>query len=169
MSEHRKTLPGRPLIDFAGALFLLAWAVAGWISMGTNAQLAAFAPGGLDPGPAWMATIVLTLLTLGAVALGAHTFLRPGATDEVPSGGRSPSSHIQPAIFLASLTVYALAMPVIGFPAATALFAFVWIAYLSPQRRERPIRSIAAAAAGSAIITAVIYLGFVVAIRAPLP
>jgi uncharacterized BrkB/YihY/UPF0761 family membrane protein len=169
MNRGRENGNGRSPADLAGALFMLAWAGAGWISVATNEQLAAFEPGPLDPGPQWMARIVLVLLTAGACALAFNGLLHMGARPAGAAGPEGPQAHGRPAAFLVSLLLYVLVMPFTGFIAATAVFAFAWILFLSPRRREQPVRTAATAAAAAAVITAVIHLGFVVAIRAPLP
>ena len=169
MGRDRENKTGRPTTELAGALFMLAWAIAGWLSMALNRQLSEFDPGPLDPGPLWMPTIVLLLLTVGAIVLGIAGLLPAGSVSTAAEDEDRPPAHGRPAAFLCSLLVYVLLMPLTGFAAATALFAFIWIILLSPGRRTKPAQTVAIAATAAAVITTIIYLGFVVAIRAPLP
>ena len=56
-----------PARDVAVGLFILAWAVVGWISVAGNSRL--FGDFGRDPGPALMPVVVLAILSAGGLAI----------------------------------------------------------------------------------------------------
>jgi hypothetical protein len=171
------------LQDLTVGLFFLAWAAAGWLSVAHNELLFSDLYAGLDPGPSLMPLVVLGALTLGGTAILATALLRllrsgrarPAASRaEVgqagPAGARR---HLVPLGLLATLAIYPTVMEATGYLAATALFVLGWILALTGWRRlhARDERLVAGAAAllSTALIVGILYLGFVVVIRAPVP
>jgi hypothetical protein len=165
-----------PARDVAVGLFILAWAVVGWISVAGNSRL--FGDFGRDPGPALMPVVVLAILSAGGLAILATAIVRlvrgagPQPAERTTFGARL-RPHLVPATLLVTLAVYPTVMHAIGYAAATAVFVLGWILALSgwrylPHGRARLLAAVAAVGATAAVV-AILYTSFVVVIRAPLP
>ncbi|MCP4386338.1 MAG: tripartite tricarboxylate transporter TctB family protein [Hyphomicrobiales bacterium] len=154
--------------DLGVALFFLAWAVVGWVSLATGTDL--FDDrlyGGLDPGPGLMPVIVLAILTVGGIALA----IRP-LVALVSGRGRIRwqwSIRWRPAAFFASVVAFPVVMTLVGYVPTTLAFVFVWALLLDPQIRSRPAITVAWAAVAALATTLVIHVGFDRVIGAQLP
>lgn len=157
-----------PRNQLAAGSFLAFWCLAGWWSL--RATPALFADEyGVDPGPGLLPRIVLTLLTLGALALIVNGLRRlmsgpaePGHWDRLRHG------TLVPAIFVASLAVYVPAIDLLGYVPASVVFAFAWMAFLGYRSRGgEHIPALLQAGFGTVIGVALIYLVFVHLIGVP--
>lgn len=161
--------PGRdPRNQLAAGGFLGLWCLAGWWSLAVTPALSSDEYG-VDPGPGLLPRLVLTLLTLGALILVGNGIRRmlseptePGYWDRLRRG------TLVPAIFLGSLAAYVQVIDLIGYVPASAILAFVWMAFLGLRSRESgPIPSLIQAGAGTVIGVGLIYLIFVYLIGVP--
>lgn len=124
---------------------------------------------GLDPGPAFLANILIWLLGIGAVILILH-----GCLLLMRAGWRVPSPIVDikrsnvPVLLVASIILYVMLVPVIGFLAISLLFAVVWSTALAVQDHGLTARPLVVSAIGSAIIAIGIYLTFKQLIGIPL-
>ena len=159
-----------PRNKLAAGLFFAAWAVAGWISLSANDQIAGV-DFGLDPGPGLLPTIVLSILTAGAAALcgsGLAGLRRRSARPPVPWSGMAREAAL-PLLLLACLAGYVPLVRLVGFLPGTALFAIGWMALLDRAGlRAAPRPALVAIALGSAIGVGLIYALFIRWIGVPL-
>lgn len=165
-----------PALDIAVGLFILAWACVGWISIAGNPQI--FADKGLDPGPSLLPIIVLSVLSIGGLAIlanGGIGLLRTRMLKkaERPGFARILRPHLVPAVLLVTMVAYPTLMQAVGYTTATVVFVLGWILALTDWRRLTDGRARLGAAFGAvfttAIVAALLYAGFVVVIHAPLP
>ncbi len=158
--------PDRTGHDLGVAVFFLVWAAVGWVSVAMNAGLAAN-DFGLDPGPSLMPVIVLSVLSVGGLALAVS----PVAALLARRGKLHWSMSIdwRRLAFFVSVAGFPVAMQAVGYIAATLVFVFVWGLLLAPDIRDRPMRSAVVAAVASVVTTLVVYGGFDLVIRAQLP
>jgi len=172
--------PDGPAADTAAnriavGTFFLAWAAVGWASVAGNPMLFSDLYAGLDPGPSLMPLAVLSIVTAGGLSILAGGLVRRarrsrGASREEPSpASGTRRQHAIAAALLATLLVYPTVMQAVGFAPATVLFTAAWVFALTPFDRVGPLRGLAAAAVAATVITGIVWLGFVVVIRAPLP
>ena len=173
LDDERQPHPARDV--FVG-LFILAWACAGWISIAGNAYI--FNDVGLDPGPSLLPIAVLSILSVGGLAILASGGVRALRTripqTARPHGlARSLRPHLVPAALLVSMVAYPALMTVIGYTAATVVFVLGWILALTGWRRLADGRArlfaLLGAVLATAAVAAILYTGFVVVIHAPLP
>lgn len=179
MSQNRRqTRHGAAMIDGLVGVFILAWAAVGWGALIGDGRVFAVATG-RDPGPALMPVAVLAVLSLGGLSILGAALLRvwrgAPAPDAAAPDFPAPTGrqHLFALALLASLLIYPLVMRWIGYAAATLIFAFLWILVLTPRHqltgRARSLAALGVAAGAAGVITAIVYGGFVVVIRAPLP
>lgn len=125
----RKTL-------FSGLFFGL-WAAAGWLSIRGNPQIAGV-DFGADPGPGLLPAIVLTILSLGALALVLVGFA--GLRQARPSPvcwSDELRALIGPALLCLALALYLPLVRGLGFILGTVLFsAAVMAGQRLPQLRQ---------------------------------
>lgn len=180
MSQHRREIRhSAALIDGLVGVFILAWATVGWGALIGDGRVFAVATG-RDPGPALMPVAVLAVLSLGGLGILAAALLRVWRGTPAPPDAAAPDfpaptgrQHLFALALLASLLIYPSVMRWIGYAAATLIFAFLWILVLTPRHqltgRARSLAALGVAAGAAGAITAIVYGGFVVVIRAPLP
>lgn len=165
-----------PVRDVLVGLFILAWACAGWISIAGNPYI--FNDVGLDPGPSLLPIAVLSILSVGGLAIltgGGIRALRTRTPRAAPPRGLAPAlrPHMVPAALLVSMVAYPTLMTAIGYTAATVVFVLGWILALTGWQRLADGRSrglaFLAAVLATAAVAAILYTGFVVVIHAPLP
>lgn len=125
---------------------------------------------GVDPGPALLPTLVLTILSLGAITLivgGTRRILVERAHQGYWSTLRLHT--LVPALFVATLLAYVTAIGFIGFIPASGVFAFSWMVALGFKSGEgAPGALVPLAGAGTLIGVGLIYFVFVYLIGVPL-
>ena len=158
------------LTDLVSGMLLLGIGIVGWIALRRNATLTRF-DFGTDPGPALLPTLLLIALLAGGAALVVLGGVRLRAA--APPRASRPLTlrpFARPAAFVASLVVYLIALPHLGFIVATPLFGAGWIAALTPPADRRSgLRSLARSAAAALVITAALYYVFKGFVKVPLP
>ncbi|ANG63879.1 hypothetical protein A8C75_16275 [Marinobacterium aestuarii] len=154
-------------LNLGAGLFFLAWALLGWLSLLGTPELTATLGKGPDPGPALLPVVVLTLLSVGGLAIVGHSLYR--------SYGRfgpclvAWHRHRLAVALIASLAALPSLMSWIGFAAAVFLTLFSWIWALGLKQSQPGWRIALIALLSSAVITGAFYAGFVVLIRVPFP
>ncbi|MDQ7842181.1 MAG: tripartite tricarboxylate transporter TctB family protein [Armatimonadota bacterium] len=162
----------RGLSDLLAGAILLVVGIVGLAALGRNATLTSF-DFGTDPGPALLPRVLLLFLLGGGAVLILLGVARLGpALAGLPEVGHSLAlrAYIRPAAFAASLSVYLVALPRLGFIAATLLFGAGWIAVLTPGEDRGPaLRFLAQSVAAALVITAALYYVFKGFVKVPLP
>ncbi len=160
---------------FAGAV-LAGLAAVGLVSLAGNPDLAAY-EFGADPGPGLFPRLLLWALLAGGAALAAgaawslaRARLHPAQTPPREPWVVAPGRFALPALFVASLAAYIVALRPLGFRVATAAFAAAWIFVLARQQEGRwSARWAALAVAGGVLTAAAAYTVFKVFVKVPLP
>jgi hypothetical protein len=159
--------PSPGWINLGAGLFFLAWALLGWFSLLSTPDLLDTLGKRADPGPALLPVAVLSLLTVGGLAIVGHSLYR--------SYGRfgpcivAWHRHRLALALVASLAALPSLMSWIGFPAAIFLTLLGWIWVLGLKQNRPGWRVTLVSVLSSAFITAAFYAGFVVLIRVPFP
>lgn len=165
MADEAKT------VDFVRslgcALFFLTWAGFGWVSIIANPTLRNDLASGLGSGPALMPILVLSVVTLGGLALavrpglaalkGKLEYVRPHLPDWRPVG------------VLLSAALFPLAMSVAGYQAVTFIFVFAWTFIFGKSEATGRLTAFFVPLLAAAIVTLVIAVGFERIIGARLP
>lgn len=147
--------------DVAVAAFFLIWAAVGWVSLLGDENLFSDLYAGADPGPTLLPIIVLSVLSIGGVALGVGALLsRRPVAQSAHSGLRLPNGFkLALALFL-SVASFPFFMTQIGYMPTTFVFVFVWTIALTQQPMRAPMRNGAIAALAASITTLLIYSCF---------
>jgi hypothetical protein len=156
-----------PKSDLGAAVFFLAWAGVGWLSIATSSDLFSGRSSGLDPGPALLPIIVLIILTGGGISLAVRALLIFGSSAR-HSGSRDKFRWL-PIYFLASVVAFPVFLNAIGYIWATVIFVFCWSFLLTPMALHRPLHTTFIASIAAIFMAALIYLGFDLVIGARLP
>lgn len=167
MSEGSRTRD--PRNQLAAGAFLAIWCAAGWWSVARTPALTSD-DYGVDPGPGLLPTLVLTILSLGALILLAEG-IRRILLEPVRKGYwlelRRHSGA--PMLFVGSLLVCVPAIGLIGFLPSSGIFAFVWMLVLGYRSgEEAPGALLPLAGAGTLIGIGLIYFVFVYLIGVPI-
>ena len=166
MSDPSQT--SDPRNQLAAGVFLGLWSLAGWWSVtGTPALWSA--DYGADPGPGLLPTLVLTILSLGALILVVNGVRQIVLVSPNPGYWTGLRRHtLVPALFLVSLLVLVPAIDTLGFIPASGVFAFAWMVVLGHRSGGGAARTLLPlAAAGSLIGVGLIYFVFVYLIGVP--
>ena len=159
---------------YASIVMLLIAAGGGWMVL-TNPELVG-TDYGPDPGPGMLPQLALGLLALFSAILMARAIVALARPDRA---ARSHGEIIRlngkrlgvPALMVATLLVYALVFPIVGFVWATLAFAVFWSVLLGIIE-FRPAGNMAAYAlyvGEAALITLLVWLAFAKLIKIPLP
>lgn len=159
-------------IDVVSGGILVGIGLLARLALGRNETLTRF-DFGTDPGPALLPRLLLVALMAGGavlVILGASRLRAARATALDPARPLSLRPYARPAALGASLAVYLVVLPRVGFIAATLVFGTGWIAALTPPADRRPARRfLGQTAAAALIITAALYYVFKGFVKVPLP
>ena len=155
-------------LHLGSGLFFGVWAGLGWYGQIRNPQLGE--DFGLDPGPGFLPFIVLSILTLGALAL-----VGVGLVERVRSGpiyidwAAVLRSSLAPALLCLSLAAYLPLIGALGFIPATVLYSGVLMAALCrDQLRTAPGPTLMSIAIGILVCTVLTYALFIYWIGVPL-
>ena len=154
-------------LNLGAGLLFLAWALLGWLSLLGTPKLMATLGQGPDPGPALLPVAVLSLLSVGGLAIVGHSLYR--------SYGRfgpclvAWHRHRLAVALVASLAALPSLMSWIGFAAAVFLTLFGWIWVLGLKQSQPGWRIALIALLSSTAITGAFYAGFVIFIQVPFP
>ncbi|KPQ05890.1 MAG: Tripartite tricarboxylate transporter TctB family [Rhodobacteraceae bacterium HLUCCA12] len=121
-----------PHIDLLAGGFFLIWASVGWLSYAGNARLRDSLWAGVDPGPALVPVIVLSLLSIGGAFLIAKGALRRMQGQTGGAGLPQTQTHVLPLGFAVVLLGLIVAMPLLGFVPVAIAFCLFWLWMLSP-------------------------------------
>lgn len=159
-----------PSIDYLAGAFFLGWAAVGWFAYLGNARLRASLFASVDPGPALLPLISLSLLSVGGAMAVATGFVRSRREAPQATWERLPPwrDHLAPVAFGASVVLLVLLMSRIGFPAAAFSLGVIWLYALSAGRRVR-VRDALIAVGTAAAMTAAVYGVFAHLLMVPLP
>lgn len=154
-------------------IVLAAAGVAGLVQMARDPLLADIDAGAADPGPAFFPRILLMLLVasgLAQIAVASWRAIRGGGF----VGDREFAWRrlAVPVALAASVFVYAKSLPLVGYVAATAAFALLWLSLIGWIDRSLPASptvSIALVVAEAAVISSILYAIFGYGIAVPLP
>ena len=159
-----------PRNQIAAGSFLGIWSAIGWGSAARTTSLWTVEYGA-DPGPVLLPILVLTILSLGALALVAEGTRQILVEPPTHKGYWSSLRRytLTPVLFIASLLAYVIAIEFIGFIPSSSVFAFVWIAALGFKIGEGAPRTLFfMAIAGTLIGVGLIYFVFIYLIGVPL-
>lgn len=156
-------------LQLGGGLFFCLWAGLGWYGHLTNDQLGG--DFGLDPGPGLLPSIVLSILTIGALIL-----IGMGLTERARSAERVSvdwpaiaRSLVAPMLLCLSLTTYLPLIRMFGFVPATMLFSALLMIALSRRKLLAAPRSeLQTIVIGVLVCTALTYALFIYWIGVPL-
>ena len=166
--ESRRAVARGDLVT--GLILLGATAVGAWSLLG-NETLREF-DYGADPGPGLVPSLLLILLGVCAAALALRGLVGlrrrvPVPEPREPLGARR---IVYPALLVATLCLYVLGMPAVGFIPATVLFTGLWSILIGRQETGvLTIRSTALRLVEALAITAAVYVVFAWFIKVPLP
>ena len=166
--ESRRSVARGDLVT--GLILLGATAVGAWSLLG-NETLRGF-DYGADPGPGLVPSLLLILLGVCAAALALRGLMGvwrrvPGPEPEDPPGA---GRILYPALLVATLCLYALGMPAVGFLPATLVLTCLWSILISRQEAGGlTIRSTVSSIVEAFAITAAVYVVFAWFIKVPLP
>ena len=154
----------------AGLVLLGATAAGAWSLLG-NETLHEF-DFGADPGPGLVPSLLLVVLGVCAAALALRSLA--GLWRRVPTSAPEQAPGVRrmayPTLLVATLCLYALGMPAVGFLPATLAFTCLWSVLIGRQETGAPtIRSVALWIGQALAITAAVYVVFGWFIKVPLP
>lgn len=153
--------------ELGAALFFLIWAGVGWASIVYGSKLLSGRSYGLDPGPALLPVITLTILTVGAVAMAAMAIVKRGRRSRKPAS-RTDTEPL-PIIFLSMVAIFPILLETLGYIWATLASVFVWSVLLAPNALQRPFHTMAVSSIAAISMTLLVYAGFELVIGALLP
>ena len=167
MSEGSRTRD--PRNQLAAGAFLSIWCAAGWWSV-TRTPALTSDDYGVDPGPGLLPTLVLTILSLGALILMAEGIRRILLEPAREGYWLELRRHTgTPMLFVGSLLVLVPAIEFIGFLPSSGIFAFLWMVVLGYRSGEgAPGAQLPLAGAGTLIGIGLIYFVFVYLIGVPI-
>lgn len=147
--------------DIAVAAFFLVWAIVGWTSLLSDKNLFSDLYAGADPGPTLLPIIVLSVLSLGGVALAAGAFLNRRLTTKSADTvlGLPKGFKLALALFV-TIASFPFFMTHIGYLPTTFIFVFVWAFGLAHDPMQAPLRNGMIAALAAGITTLLIYACF---------
>lgn len=147
--------------DIAVAAFFLIWAIVGWTSLLSDANLFSDLYAGADPGPTLLPIIVLSVLSLGGAALAAGAFLSRRHTSKSADTalGLPKGFKLALALFV-TIASFPFFMTHIGYLPTTFIFVFVWAFGLTHDPMQAPLRNGMIAALAAGITTLLIYACF---------
>ncbi|WP_108663519.1 tripartite tricarboxylate transporter TctB family protein [Acuticoccus kandeliae] len=157
---------GRDLtVEYGVPIFFGVWAVIGWWAILRDSYV--WSDFGLDPGPVLMPLLVLSLLSIGSLAMLVRAVML------TRRGGVFTRNLLRnltvPAAFAGTVLLMVPLMYRIGFLATATLFAFGWMVVLVEAWHgaiwRRLLGILVATALGVGLVTYV----FVDLIRVPLP
>lgn len=157
--------------DLATAAVLLAASAVGYWSIATDSSMTDFDYGN-DPGPGFLPRILLVLLMGSALALGgvASRRLIASGRGDGGVGGGGWRALAMPGFLVVTLLAFVFAATPVGFLAATAAFAVLWVVLLGVREEGGyHIRALLLYLVQAAGIVVAVYLLFVVLIGVPLP
>lgn len=157
--------------DLVTGLILLGATAAGAASLLGNETLHEF-DFGADPGPGLVPSLLLVLLGVCAAALVLRAIfgLWRRIPVSVPENAPGVRRIAYPTLLVATLCLYALGMPAVGFLPATLAFTCLWSVLIGRQEAGVPTIGSAAVWIGEALaITAAVYVVFAWFIKVPLP
>lgn len=157
--------------DLATAAVLLAASAVGYWSIATDPNMTDI-DYGTDPGPGFLPRNLIVLLAGCALALGGFASRRLIAAGRGDGGvgGRDWRALAMPGLFVATLLAFVFAATPVGFLAATAAFAVLWVVLLGVREEGGfDVRSLFLYGMQVAGIVIAVYLLFVVLIGVPLP
>lgn len=170
MSENEAATGPSPGVDALAGLFFLLWGVVGWASYLSNDRLHESLGQSVDPGPALMPLIVLSLLTAGGATILAKGVLRWRSAQAGEHMADVPPArdHLRPAFFALSVLVAVAAMETVGFVAAAFVFCLVWL-YGLRNGAALSLRGALSALALAAFLAIAVHLVFARFLLVPLP
>ena len=153
-----------------GLILLGATAVGAWSLLG-NETLHEF-DFGSDPGPALVPSLLLVLLAVSATALALGALA--GLWRRLPKRPQDSSPGVRriayPALLAATLCLYALGLPAVGFVPATLAFTCLWAFLIGRQETGVPtVGSTVLWFVEAFAITSAVYVVFAWFIKVPLP
>ena len=157
--------------DLVTGLILLGATAAGAGSLLGNETLHEF-DFGADPGPGLVPSLLLVLLGVCAAALVLRAIFGPWRRIPTSVPGNAPGVRriAYPTLLVATLCLYALGMPAVGFLPATLAFTCLWSVLIGRQETGAPTIGSALLWMGEALaITAAVYVVFAWFIKVPLP
>ncbi len=156
--------------DIAVSAFFLIWAIVGWISLLGDDSLFSDLYAGADPGPTLLPIIVLSVLSVGGIALaiGALVTRRPVSKPKDTSQAPSRSFKLALALFL-SVASFPYFMTILGYLPTTFIFVFVWAFGLTQDTMRSPLRNGLVAAFAAGITALLVYACFDVLIGVRFP
>ena len=166
--ESRRAVARGDLVT--GLILLGATAAGAWSLLGDE-TLRGF-DYGADPGPGLVPSLLLVLLGVCAAALALRGLvgLRPRVPVPEPRDPSGARRAVYPALLVATLCLYALGMPAVGFIPATLAFTGLWSILIGRQETGAPtVRFTALRLVEALAITAAVYVVFAWFIKVPLP
>ncbi len=158
----------RARLHLGRGLFFGLWAAFGWYGQFGNARLVE--DFGLDPGPGLLPSIVLSILTVGAlvlVGMGLAERLRAGPLSI--DWAAALRGSVAPALLCLSLAAYLPLIRAMGFVPATVLYSGLLMVALSREQfRVAPRSTLMSIIIGVLVCTALTYALFVYWIGVPL-
>ena len=165
-TEHAGARKAR--LQLGGGLFFGLWAAAGWYGQLGNAQLGE--EFGLDPGPGLLPSIVLSILTLGALVL-----LGQGLMERIRTGPLAIDwaellrGSVAPTLLCLAVAAYLPLIRAMGFIPGTVIYSGLLMMALSRnQLRAAPGMTLMSIVIGVIVCTALTYALFIFWIGVPL-
>lgn len=171
MQSNEAAPPGSPVSALVLGLALIAMGVLGLVELVFDPLLQDIDAGSADPGPAMFPRVLL--MTLIAAGVGQCGIALAGAARRgfVRDAEFALARLAFPAVLVASLLVYAYALPRAGYTLATAVFALAWLALIGWRDRSLPASAagVALVVVEAAVIVALLVAVFRYGIAVPLP
>ncbi|MGE3146024.1 MAG: tripartite tricarboxylate transporter TctB family protein [Pseudorhodoplanes sp.] len=172
-SEATSDRPRPSWSALALGLVLVAAGVAGLVELAYDPFLSDIDAGDADPGPAFFPRILLYLLIAGGVGQTVSAAIQASRSGGFAADSEFSISRLAvPVALAASVFVYAKALPLVGYLAATVAFALAWLWIVGTIDRSLPRKFPAAAGLvllEAAVISLLLYAVFGYGISVPLP